>query len=64
MSGQSDLPFGDAAEAGGVPQVHRADDLPAAFAHLPAPWRAVLSGWTPAAEQAVVAAFTARSPLG
>jgi uracil-DNA glycosylase len=61
VSGQSDLPFGDAAEAGGVPQVHRADDLPAAFAHLPAPWRAVLSGWTPAAEQAVVAAVKAVS---
>ena len=61
MSGQSDLPFGEAAEAGGVPLVHRADDLPAAFAHLPAPWRAVLSGWTPAAEQAVVAAVKAVS---
>ena len=59
MSGQSDLPFGDAAErAGGV---HRADDLPAAFASLPAAWRAVLPGWTPAAEQAVAAAVKAVS---
>jgi uracil-DNA glycosylase len=31
-----------------------ADDLPAAFAGLPAAWRAVLPGWTPAAQQAVV----------
>ena len=31
-----------------------ADDLPAAFASLPAAWRAVLPGWTPAAERAVV----------
>lgn len=31
-----------------------ADDLPAAFAALPAAWRAVLPGWTPAAQQAVV----------
>jgi uracil-DNA glycosylase len=31
-----------------------ADDLPAAFATLPAAWRAVLPGWTPAAEAAVV----------
>jgi uracil-DNA glycosylase len=31
-----------------------ADDLPAAFASLPAAWRAVLPGWTPAAQQAVV----------
>ncbi|MCK9685782.1 uracil-DNA glycosylase [Scleromatobacter humisilvae] len=61
MSGQSDLPFGDAAEQAGVPQVHRADDLPAAFAHLPAAWRALLTGWTPAAEQAVVAAVKAVS---
>lgn len=30
-----------------------ADDLPAAFATLPAAWRSVLPGWTPAAEQAV-----------
>jgi uracil-DNA glycosylase len=30
-----------------------ADDLPSAFASLPAAWRAVLPGWTPAAEQAV-----------
>lgn len=30
-----------------------ADDLPAAFAALPAAWRAVLPGWTAAAEQAV-----------
>lgn len=31
-----------------------ADDLPAAFASLPQAWRAVLPGWTPSAEQAVV----------
>ena len=31
-----------------------ADDLPAAFATLPAAWRAVLPGWTPAAERAVI----------
>ena len=31
-----------------------ADDLPAAFASLPAAWRAVLPGWTAAAQQAVV----------
>ena len=61
MSGQSDLPLGDAAERGDVPQVHCADDLPAAFAHLPAAWRAVLTGWTPAAEQAVAAAVKAVS---
>jgi uracil-DNA glycosylase len=30
-----------------------ADDLPAAFASLPAPWQAVLPGWTPAATAAV-----------
>jgi uracil-DNA glycosylase len=30
-----------------------ADDLPAAFASVPAVWRALLPGWTPAAEQAV-----------
>ena len=61
MSGQSDLPFGDAAERGDLPQVRHADDLPGAFAHLPAAWRAVLTGWTPAAEQAVVAAVKAVS---
>ena len=61
MSGQADLPFGDAAGPGAVPQVHRADDLPAAFAQLPSAWRAVLPGWTPAAEQAVVAAVKAVS---
>lgn len=33
-----------------------ADDLPGAFASLPSAWRAVLPGWTPAAEQAVVEA--------
>jgi len=38
-----------------------ADDLPAAFATLPAAWRAVLPGWTPAAEQAVVDAVRAVS---
>lgn len=31
-----------------------ADDLPAAFATLPAAWRAVLPGWTAAAAQAVI----------
>ncbi len=31
-----------------------ADDLPAAFDTLPAAWRAVLPGWTPAAQSAVV----------
>lgn len=31
-----------------------ANDLPAAFDTLPAAWRAVLPGWTPAAQQAVV----------
>lgn len=31
-----------------------ADDLPAAFASLPAAWRAVLPGWTPAAQDAVI----------
>jgi uracil-DNA glycosylase len=31
-----------------------AGDLPAAFAALPAAWRAVLPGWTAAAQQAVV----------
>jgi uracil-DNA glycosylase len=46
--------FDDAEPSGGAPAVHRADDLPAAFAALPAAWRAVLSGWTPAAERAVV----------
>jgi uracil-DNA glycosylase len=57
---QSSLPFGDA-PAAGVPAVHRADDLPAAFAQLPPAWRAVLPGWTPAAEQAVVDAVRAES---
>lgn len=32
-----------------------ADDLPAAFATLPRPWRDVLLGWTPELEAAVVA---------
>ena len=41
--------------------MHRTDDLPAAFASLPAAWRAVLPGWTPAAEQAVTAAVKAVS---
>jgi len=58
---QSDLPFGDAAVTAGVPQVRRAKDLAAAFAQLPAAWRAVLSGWTPMAEQAVVMAVEAVS---
>jgi uracil-DNA glycosylase len=38
-----------------------ADDLTAAFGTLPAAWRAVLPGWTPAAEQLVVAAVRAVS---
>jgi uracil-DNA glycosylase len=38
-----------------------ADDLPAAFASLPAAWRAVLPGWTAAAEAAVVDAVRAVS---
>ena len=46
--------FDDAARPGGAPPVHRAEDLPAAFAHLPASWRALLTRWTPAAERAVV----------
>ena len=57
---QSRLPFADA-PAGDVPRVSRADDLPAAFAHLPPAWRAVLSGWTPGAQQAVVDAVRAES---
>lgn len=61
MSGQSDLPFGDAAERSDVPRVERAADLPAAFAHLPPAWRRVLTGWTPAAERAVVDAVQAVS---
>jgi len=60
MSCQSDLPF-EAAGHGEPPRVHRAEDLPAAFARLPSAWRAVLRGWTPAAEQAVVAAVAAAS---
>ena len=61
MSGQADLPFGDPAGADDVPRVHRAADLPAAFAHLPPAWRRVLAGWTPAAEQAVATAVRAMS---
>ncbi len=38
-----------------------ADDLPAAFASLPAAWRSVLPGWTPAAQRAVVDAVRAVS---
>ena len=38
-----------------------ADDLAAAFRTLPEAWRARLPGWTPAAEQAVVAAVRAVS---
>jgi uracil-DNA glycosylase len=44
-----------------------ADDLPAAFAALPAAWRAVLPGWTPAAQGAVterVRAVSGRRPIG
>ena len=58
---QGNLPFGDAAGHAGVPRVQRADDLPAAFSHLPPAWRQRLSGWTPAAEQAVAAAVKAQS---
>jgi uracil-DNA glycosylase len=38
-----------------------ADDLPAAFASLPQAWRAVLPGWTAAAEQAVTDSVRAAS---
>jgi uracil-DNA glycosylase len=38
-----------------------ADDLAAAFRTLPEAWRARLPGWTPAAEQALVAAVRAAS---
>jgi uracil-DNA glycosylase len=44
-----------------------ADDLPAAFETLPAAWRAVLSGWTPAACAAVAArvkAVSGDAPIG
>lgn len=43
-----------------------ADDLPAAFASLPAPWRAALPGWTAAATSAVcerVRAASAGRPI-
>jgi len=56
MTGQSDLPFDDPRATGDVPPVRHADDLAAAFDHLPPAWRAVLPGWTAAAQQAVVAA--------
>ena len=61
MSDQADLPFGDVAGRGDVPLVRTADDLPTAFAHLPPAWRRVLTGWTPAAEQAVADAVKAVS---
>jgi uracil-DNA glycosylase len=61
MSEQADLPFGDAVGRGEFPCVQRASDLPAAFAHLPPAWRAVLAGWTPTAEQAVAKAVEAVS---
>jgi uracil-DNA glycosylase len=62
MTRQADLPFGAGpAPAGAASAVHRASDLPAAFASLPAAWRRVLNAWTPAAEQAVVAAVAAVS---
>jgi uracil-DNA glycosylase len=38
-----------------------ADELPAAFASLPSPWRAALPGWTADAEQTVVDRVRARS---
>ncbi|MGY4831153.1 uracil-DNA glycosylase [Sphaerotilaceae bacterium SBD11-9] len=38
-----------------------ADDLSAAFATLPPAWRAVLPGWTPAAQDAVIARVKAVS---
>ena len=44
-----------------------AEDLPAAFASLPPAWRAVLPGWTPAAEAAVAArvrAVSGERPIG
>jgi uracil-DNA glycosylase len=43
------------------------DDLPAAFATLPQPWRDVLEGWTPEAEQALIDAVrrvSGNQPLG
>ncbi len=61
MSGESDLRFDEGADRVGVPLVHLADDLPAAFRHLPPAWRAVLTGWTPAAEEGVAAAVKAAS---
>ena len=62
MDHQTDLPFDPApARAGDAPRVHRAGDLPAAFASLPPPWRRALTAWTPAAEQAVVDAVRAVS---
>jgi len=60
MSSQAELPFG-ARAPGDVPAVHRADDLPAAFASVPAEWRRLLPGWTPEREQAVVDAVRAVS---
>jgi uracil-DNA glycosylase len=44
-----------------------ADDLPAAFASLPPAWKAVLPGWTPALQDAVVASVRRTSgdrPIG
>ena len=62
MDHQTDLPFDPApARAGDAPRVHRADDLPAAFASLTPPWRRALTAWTPAAEHAVVDAVRAVS---
>jgi uracil-DNA glycosylase len=61
MSGQADLPFGDAAGRSDIPLVRTADDLPAAFAHLPPGWRRVLTAWTPSAERAVTDAVKAVS---
>jgi len=61
MSDQANLPFADVAERGDVPLMRTADDLPAAFAHLPPAWRQVLTGWTPAAERAVADAVKAVS---
>jgi uracil-DNA glycosylase len=55
MSLQSGPALGDA------PVVRRADDLPAAFASVPAEWRRLLRGWTPEREQAVVDAVRAAS---
>ena len=57
MRMQGELPL----DASDVPFVRTADDLPAAFAAVPAAWRRVLPGWTLQAQQAVVDAVRAVS---